>query len=107
MSLSQRSGSEWAAASASRLETAGCVVCFPEMSEESFSNPRLPCWEPVVGEASHRTYDSVDKRDSMRFSQIKKGSLCVISYLFVRMLSLLKRYLFKAHLVALNASGCH
>lgn len=79
MCLSQRPGSEWAAASASRLETAGCVVCFPEMSEELFSNPPLPCWAPVVGEASQRTYDAVDKRDSMRFSQIKKGSLLVIS----------------------------
>lgn len=61
MRLSQRPGSERAAASASRLETAGCVVCFPEMLEEFLSNPPLPCWAPVVGEASQRTYDAVDK----------------------------------------------
>lgn len=71
MCLSQKPGPEQAAASASRLQTAGCVVLFPEMSEESFPNPPLPCWEPVVGEVSHRTYDTVDKRDFMRFSQIK------------------------------------
>ncbi len=75
MCLSQRPGSEWASASASRLETAGCVVCFPETSEESVSNPPLPCWGPVVGGASYRTYDTVDKRGSVQFSQIKKGSL--------------------------------
>lgn len=54
------------------------VVCFPKLSEESFSNPLLPCWEAIVGEASHRTYDTDDKRDFIQFSQIKKGSLWVI-----------------------------
>lgn len=88
MCLRQRPGSDWAAASASRRETAGCVVCFPEMSEEFSTNPPLPCWVPVVGDASQRTYDTVDKRDFMRFSQIKKGSLWVISEPFVRALSL-------------------
>lgn len=88
MCLRQGPGSDWAAASASRRETAGCVVCFPEMSEEFSTNPPLPCWVPVVGDASQRTYDTVDKRDSMRFSQIKKGSLWVISEAFVRALSL-------------------
>lgn len=77
------------------------------MSVESSPNPVLPYWEPVVGEASHGTYDTADKRDSIRSSQIKKGSLGIIHKLFVRMLSLFMRYLPNDHFVELNASGCH
>lgn len=44
-------------------------------------------------EVSHRTYDIVDKGTPYDLVKLKKGSLWVISQLFVRMLSLL--YLFK------------
>lgn len=86
---------EWAAAFADWLKTAGCVACFLEMSEQSFSNLLLSCWEPVVEEVSHRTYDIVDKGTPYDLVKLKKGSLWVISQLFVRMLSLSIWYLFK------------
>lgn len=97
MRLSQRPQSEWAAASAGRLEIAGNVVCFPEMSEESFSNPLLPCWEPVVGEASHRTYDTVDKRDSVKFKKDHFGLLVTVCQNVIAVNAILIQ----------RSSGCH
>lgn len=48
-----------------RLQTAGCAVRYPGMSEEFAPNPPLPRRVPVVGGTSQGTHDSADKGDSV------------------------------------------
>lgn len=68
--------------------------CLPETSEEFFSNPPLhptqspPPAGPVLLEKQHSQHVTLLIRDSQWFIHIKKGSLRVINWLFVSVITL-------------------